>query len=183
MYYLLLSKLKLLLRNPIILFVYGIFAKWYVIVMIPAIMVVYWVFTGLTTIGFLQEAERVVTTALKDTKYIARYCVPKIVHWGDFWECLQNPEDYEETAFEQDLREGLEDLIDLNNYNDNQDPYAEDPYEDTTRPSAPANTYPTSSPPPYSGSTESTPPADGVKKDTTRPSAPANTYPTSSPPP
>ena len=83
-----------------LLFVYGIISKWYIMVMVSAIIVAYWVLQGLTQAGVLQAAEEVVSKALSDTKSVARYCVPKITRLEDFWECLQRPPKYEATPDE-----------------------------------------------------------------------------------
>ena len=55
-----LGKLKLLLKNPMVIFVYGIMAKWYIMIMVAAVVVTFWVFSGLKESGFLDEAEKVV---------------------------------------------------------------------------------------------------------------------------
>ena len=125
MFALFLSKLKILLKNPMVLFVYGIMSKWYIMIMLTAVVVTYWVFQGLTDAGILQEAEKVVSRALRDTKSVARYCVPKIVNLSDFWYCLDNPPQYKETKEEKDFEKGLNYLLDFNNYEQSQDPYAE----------------------------------------------------------
>lgn len=119
------SKLKILLKSPMILFIYGILSKWYIMVMVAAVVVTFWVFKGLTEAGVLQEAEKVVSRALRDTKSVARYCVPKITNLSNFWDCLQNPPNYEATKEEKDFEKGLNDLLDFDNYDQKQDPYAE----------------------------------------------------------
>tara|TARA_B110000503_G_scaffold143318_1_gene244035 strand:- start:192 stop:569 length:378 start_codon:yes stop_codon:yes gene_type:complete len=125
MFALFLSKLKVLLKNPMVLFVYGILGKWYIMVMVTAIVVTYWVFQGLTEAGILQESAKVVSRAFRDTKSVARYCVPKIGNLSDFWDCLDNPPNYEKTKEENTLEKGLNNLLDLNNYQQSKDPYAE----------------------------------------------------------
>ena len=125
MFALFLSKLKVLLKNPLVLFVYGIMSKWYIMVMVTAIVVTYWVFQGLTEAGILQESAKVVSRAFRDTKSVARYCVPKIGNLSDFWDCLDNPPNYEKTKEENTLEKGLNNLLDLNNYQQSKDPYAE----------------------------------------------------------
>lgn len=80
------TKLKPILNSPVIIFVYSILSKWYIMVMLTALMVTFWVFKGLTDTGILQAAEKTVSAALKDTKSVARYCVPKILSFSDFWE-------------------------------------------------------------------------------------------------
>jgi hypothetical protein len=121
-----LGKIKILLKSPLILFVYGIISKWYIMVMVPAVIVAYWVFYGLTEAGIFQVAENVVTSALNDTKSVARYCIPKITRLGDFWDCLQNPPKYESTQDEVKLEKNLKNLLDFEKYDPNKDPYAEE---------------------------------------------------------
>ncbi len=120
-----LGKLRILLKNPMVLFVYGIMAKWYIMIMVAAVVVTFWVFSGLKESGFLDEAEQVVSKALKDTKSVARYCVPKIMSLSDFWDCLESPPNYEATKEEKAFEEGLTDLLDISSYDQEKDPYAE----------------------------------------------------------
>ncbi|MEM6339012.1 MAG: DUF2670 domain-containing protein [Pseudomonadota bacterium] len=120
-----LGKLKLLLKNPMVIFIYGIMAKWYVMIMVAAIVVTFWVFTGLKDSGFLDEAEKVVAKALSDSKSVARYCVPKIMSFSDFWDCLESPPKYVPTKNEKAFEEGLTDLLDFNSYDQSKDPYAD----------------------------------------------------------
>jgi hypothetical protein len=47
-----LGKLKLLLKNPMVIFIYGIMAKWYIMIMVAAVVVTFWVFSGLKESGF-----------------------------------------------------------------------------------------------------------------------------------
>lgn len=119
-----LSKLKLLLKSPIVIFIYGILSKWYLMVMLSAIFVAFWVFKGLTDIGFMEEAEKTVSKALQDSKSVARYCVPKIMDFGEFWECLQDPPEYESTEEEKAFQKNAEDLLNFEKYDQQKDPYA-----------------------------------------------------------
>lgn len=127
MFQVFLGKLKLLLKNPMVLFIYGIMAKWYVMIMVAAVVVTFWVFTGLKNSGFLDEAEEVISKALSDSKAVAKYCVPKIMNFSAFWECLESPPRYVPTQDEKAFEEGLTDLLDFNNYDQEKDPYAEKP--------------------------------------------------------
>ncbi len=120
-----LGKLKLLLKNPMVIFIYGIMAKWYIMIMVAAVVVTFWVFSGLKESGFFEEAEKVVSRALSDSKSVARYCVPKIMSLSDFWDCLDSPPKYESTKEEKAFEEGLTDLLNISNYDQSQDPYAE----------------------------------------------------------
>lgn len=109
-------------------FIYGIMKKWYLMIAVPSIVVVYFVLQGLTKTGILQAAEEVVTEAVQDTKSIAQHCVPKILNIGAFWDCLQNPPEYEVTTeereLEQELKQYVNKSLDLKNYKaKGQDPY------------------------------------------------------------
>ena len=97
-------------------------SKWYIMVMVTAIVVT---FKGLTDAGVLQAAEGVVSKALNDTKSVARYCVPKITKPSEFWDCLQDPPNYEATKDEKDFEKGMNDLLDFGNYDQSKDPYAD----------------------------------------------------------
>ncbi|MGC0372257.1 MAG: hypothetical protein DGJ47_000966 [Rickettsiaceae bacterium] len=116
------TKLKPILNSPVIIFVYSILSKWYIMVMLTALMVTFWVFKGLTDTGILQAAEKTVSAALKDTKSVARYCVPKILSFSDFWECLQNPPEYEESENELELQKNLNNLLNPKGQQQNADP-------------------------------------------------------------
>lgn len=120
----LLSKVKVLLKNPMIVFVYGVLSKWYITIFLTAIVVVYWVFKGLTEAGVMQASEEVIFKAFRETKSVARYCVPKIMDLKSFWECLQSPPNYEETQEEKSLKKGLENLTYIGKYDPKEDPYA-----------------------------------------------------------
>jgi len=76
------------------IFVYGILSKWYLLISVASIVVVFWVFKGLSDAGVLKKAETTVFDALNETKSVARYCVPKIMNFSSFWDCLQNPPRY-----------------------------------------------------------------------------------------
>jgi hypothetical protein len=122
MFDILFSKVKILFKNPMIIFVYGIVTKWYVTIFISAVVVVFWVFKGLQGAGFIQAAEDVVFRALKDTKSVARYCIPKIANLHDFWDCVQSPPEYEETEDELKLKKNITNLLQTEPGNE-EDPY------------------------------------------------------------
>jgi len=107
------------------IFVYGILSKWYVMVMVAAMVVTFWVFKGLTDAGVLQAADKLVSKALSDTKSVARYCVPKITSLSAFWDCLENPPQYTPTKDEELFEKGMNDLVDFGNYDQKKDPYAD----------------------------------------------------------
>lgn len=80
--------------NPLTLFIYGIFAKWYLIVTASALMVVYYVLKGLDEAGIIEYGKQIVIDVLRDSESIAKYCVPKIANLKNFWSCLENIEAY-----------------------------------------------------------------------------------------
>lgn len=83
-----------LLKSPMAIFVYGILSKWYLMIAVAAMVVVFWVFKGLSDTGILKQAETTVLDALSQTKSVARFCVPKILNLESFWHCLQDPPEY-----------------------------------------------------------------------------------------
>ena len=93
--------------------------------MVSAVIVVYWVLQGLTEAGVLQAAEEVVSKALRDTKSVSRYCIPKIARLEDFWDCLQNPPRDEATPDEIHLEKTVKNLLDFEKYDQTKDPYAD----------------------------------------------------------
>ncbi len=117
------DKFKSVFKNPMIVFVYGIVSKWYITIFVTAIVVTYWVFRGLSDSGLIQAAEDVVFKAFNDTKSVARFCVPKITNFGDFWDCLQNPPEYNPSQEEKTLERNVKNLFDIGD-EENKNPYA-----------------------------------------------------------
>ena len=120
-----LARLRPLLKNPMSTFVYGIMAKWYIMITVAAIVVTFGVFSGLKESGFLDVSEKIVSKALNTSKSVARYCVPKIMNLSDFWNCLDSPPQYKPIQEEKVLEESLTGLLKFNSY-DQKDPYSED---------------------------------------------------------
>lgn len=107
-----LSTLKrLITANPMGMFVYAIISKWYLSIAIAGLVVTFWVFKGLEEAGVLQAAEKIVSQALADTKSVARYCVPKITNFNNFWNCLENIPEYKPTEDETKLQNSLDNLL------------------------------------------------------------------------
>jgi hypothetical protein len=103
--------------NPMGMFIYGIFAKWYIVVSIASIVVLYWVLKGLESTGILNAAFNTMLDVLNSSKAIAKNCTPKIINLQDFWYCLSNPGAYEPNIDEQNLNsvgDQLQNLIDQN---------------------------------------------------------------------
>ena len=124
MFEILFSKVRVLLKNPMILFVYGIVSKWYIAITLTALVVTFWMFKGLSDAGVIKMAEDVVFGAFREAKSVARYCVPKITDPKEFWDCLQSPPEYNETEEEKGLEKGLDDAANLyNKSSEDENPY------------------------------------------------------------
>ena len=113
MFEVILSKIKVILKSSIILFVYGILSKWYVAMTIAALVVTFWVFKGLQEAGVIQAAEKVVFKAFDESKAVAKHCMPKIANISEFWKCVENPPAYKPTEEEKKLEKGLTDLLNI----------------------------------------------------------------------
>ncbi|MEY3197061.1 MAG: hypothetical protein RLZZ59_429 [Pseudomonadota bacterium] len=98
---------KRILLNPMGVFIYGILAKWYVIIAIAAIAVTYWVFKGLEQAGVLRAIEVKVQEGLWDARSVAQNCVPKILHLSEMWNCITNLPEYKPSKEEIYLHDQL----------------------------------------------------------------------------
>lgn len=105
--------LKAMLANPLSLFVYGIMSKWYILVMIPTVIITFWVFKGLEKSGVLQAAQVVISKALTDCKSVAQNCTPLIMDLPATWECVKNPPEYAQTADEVKLENDVNEAMKL----------------------------------------------------------------------
>ena len=121
------AKLRIIIKNPLITFVYGILSKWFIVIFVTAIVVVFWVFKGLSDAGILQIAENVVFRAFDQTKAVAQYCIPKIMNLEIFWDCLQNTPTYTPSPEEEMLQDNLQKIFEPLNSNAPQDS-PKDPY-------------------------------------------------------
>ncbi len=109
-----LSAFRGLLKNPLMLFVYGILSKWYITVIVTSVVVTFYVFKGLEEKGIINAAENVVFRALSDTKSVAKNCLPKILSFTELWQCLENPPEYKPSKEEELLQESLEKTLSPN---------------------------------------------------------------------
>jgi len=94
----------IVMNNPIGLFVRMILAKWSLVIVLPAIMVTYWVLLGLHNTGILDRAFTTVSRGLLETKAVAQNCTPKIADLSALWLCLQDPGIYIEHLDEALMR-------------------------------------------------------------------------------
>jgi hypothetical protein len=103
---------KLIIANPMGMFLWGIIAKWYIMVSIASLVVLFYVAKGLEQIGLIKYMTNTTTEILYISKSIAQNCTTKLgptfEHLTDFWQCLGNPPQYE-TREEETREKYLED--------------------------------------------------------------------------
>lgn len=126
---------KIVLANPMGIFIGSILAKWYVMVMVGTLVVTFWVFKSLDKIHFFSYANTTMASIFDQTKSVARYCIPKLGGEGDkiinFWNCLGNPPKYEDNDVEAtNLKNNLDRLINTIGPNDSQNSLYQNPYDD-----------------------------------------------------
>jgi hypothetical protein len=102
---------KLIIANPMGIFIYTILTKWYLMIAVGGLVVAFWVFKGLEESGVLHSSWQVVEKAVNDAKSVARYCVPKITDIRSFWYCLEHPPKYQRTKDEELLIEKLQNVM------------------------------------------------------------------------
>ena len=130
-----LSLLSNIFSSKMGLFVYGIMSKWYIMIMLGSAIVAFWVLKGLEESGVLSEAYDTVSSAMEDSKAIARYCTPKIRNLSAMWDCIENIGKYQRTQTEQDLYDAIEKASGiLPNHSEHQNHHEdEDPYSNNHR--------------------------------------------------
>jgi hypothetical protein len=74
--------------------VYSILSKWKWVISVSSLTVLYWVFSGLTKIGFIDHVNKTLDGSLKDSIAIAKNCTPQIANIKVFFECIQHPENF-----------------------------------------------------------------------------------------
>jgi len=113
---------RLIAANPMGIFLWGLITKWYLIIAVASLIVLYYVVKGLDQIGFIDYFTRTTIEVLDTTKAVAQNCIPKLgkkgqnSNWDNlvsFWDCLGDPGYYEirEGTGEKELQEHMEDLI------------------------------------------------------------------------
>ena len=86
---------RLIAANPMGVFLWGIIAKWYFMIAIASLVVLFWVVQGLNQIGFVDYMYKSVAEVLDMSKAVAQNCTTKLGNLKDFWECLGNPGQYD----------------------------------------------------------------------------------------
>lgn len=118
MWQILRSLRRLVVANPMGIFLWGIIGKWYVMIMVASLVVLFWVAKGLKDIGFIDYVTTSTEEILDTTKGAAQNCIPKLgPKWGNlvnFWHCLGEPPKYrpnEELTGEGALKNHLDNLL------------------------------------------------------------------------
>lgn len=119
---------RLIMLNPLTVFVYTILSKWYFLVMMTGIITTYWVFTGLNEAGVIEATEKILYKAFNETKAVAKHCTKKIVNLREFWDCLSHPPEYSPNETELKLQKGVEKIINL--LPENKDNTVTNPYDE-----------------------------------------------------
>lgn len=119
---------RMIFKNPMTLFVYGIMTKWYIIVLVPAVVVVFWVFKGLSDIGVISYAENITTQVLEKSQAIAKHCIPKISNRTAFLSCIDNPPKYKASDDEKKLKQDLDRYLRVKKAKDKKPKF--NPYDD-----------------------------------------------------
>lgn len=76
-----------LIKSPMSIAIIGFLTKWYIMIMVPAIIVTYYVFTGLEEAGFFDLAEGFIKQNLAMLQYFAKECPRKIMNFPEFLHC------------------------------------------------------------------------------------------------
>ena len=68
-----------------------IFKKWYIMVMVPSIVTLYWVLKGLDEAGILNGVENFISYQLDIIMDVAKNCTRHILDKDTLGECLEDP--------------------------------------------------------------------------------------------
>jgi hypothetical protein len=101
--------LQRLNKNPLVLFIYSILAKWYLIIIASSLIVTYYVLDGLKQAGVLAEVQNLLVKSIDETKAVAKNCLPRIRNLKEFWRCLNDPANarYVPSPYDQELKKAL----------------------------------------------------------------------------
>lgn len=108
---------RLIAANPMGVFLWGIITKWYLMIAIASLIVLFYVVKGLEKIGFIDFFTKTTIEILDTSKAVAQNCTVKLgpdwEHLVSFWNCLGDPGQYEvkEGTGEEQLQQGMERLI------------------------------------------------------------------------
>lgn len=85
-------------------FIFATLAKLRWVLATSCLLVVYWVFSGLNQIGFIDKFISLTEQSFKDIILVAKNCTPQIGNFQVYFECLKNPEEYEVEIPEKDKK-------------------------------------------------------------------------------
>ncbi|XVN41237.1 MAG: DUF2670 domain-containing protein [Rickettsia endosymbiont of Argas persicus] len=108
---------RLIAANPMGVFLWGIITKWYLMIAVASLIVLFYVVKGLEKISFIKYFTDSTVEVLDTSKAVAQNCIIKLgPNWDslvNFWNCLSNPGQYEvrEGTEEEELQKGLDKLI------------------------------------------------------------------------
>ncbi|MFU7501263.1 MULTISPECIES: DUF2670 domain-containing protein [unclassified Candidatus Tisiphia] len=109
---------RLIAANPMGMFLWSIIAKWYFMIAVASLIVLFWVAKGLEQIGFIKYMTDATIEILDTSKSIAQNCTtklgPNFESLTNFWKCLGDPPKYEireEETGEKVLEDGLNKLL------------------------------------------------------------------------
>lgn len=102
---------RLIAANPMGIFLWGLIAKWYVMIAVASLVVLFWVVKGLEKTKFLDAMETATKEIFTITKGAAQNCIPKLgptfTDLTNFWDCLGDPPAYDKDkpAYDKDQGE------------------------------------------------------------------------------
>lgn len=108
---------RLIAANPMGVFLWGLITKWYLMIAVASLIVLFYVVKGLEKIGFIDYFTKTTIEILDTTKAVAQNCTTKLGpdwnHLVSFWNCLSYPGEYkhEEGTGAKELQESVEQLI------------------------------------------------------------------------
>ncbi|HJD66274.1 MAG TPA: DUF2670 domain-containing protein [Rickettsia endosymbiont of Bembidion nr. Transversale] len=108
---------KLIAANPMGFFLWNLIAKWYIMIAVASLIVLFYVVKGLEKIGFIDYLGRTTVEILDTSKAIAQNCTVKLGpdwdHLVNFWNCLGDPGKYEVEEKDTGETKLADDIIDL----------------------------------------------------------------------
>lgn len=109
---------RLIAANPMGFFLWNLIAKWYIMIAVASLIVLFYVVKGLEKIGFIDYFGKTTVEILDTSKAIAQNCTTKLgPNWEslvNFWDCLGDPGQYkvdEEETGERKLEDSIIELL------------------------------------------------------------------------
>lgn len=108
---------RLIAANPMGFFLWSIITKWYLMIAVASLIVLFYVVKGLQQIGFIDYFTKTTIEILDTSKSIAQNCTTKLGpdwdHLVSFWNCLGDPGEYKinNDTGEEQLQQAIGKLI------------------------------------------------------------------------